>query len=535
MARPSRFIPVYYAPDLDPSWDINPGVLNVIQNYVPTKRGTYSNFANGPTQNQSDAGTMAVATYGTPVTGYVFKAVSGAAGAARMFICTIGGKRRIVELTSAAAVTDRSKGATDYSASTTHWTMTNQGNAIIACNLYDAMQVSTSGVFADMGGGAPKAQVCCNNLGFVMVGNYNDGVNAYGDGWWCSALGNYASWTASLATQAANGRLLDTAGPIRAMAALRDSIIAYKDDSIYIGDYIGDTINGIIWGWRLVSDRVGCSSPHGVAVLNGVHYFLHRTGLYAFDGAQVSNIGTGVQRETLRRIGDFGALYNVQAAVDETEGVIYFGFAGTAVLTELFYILMLNVNTGRWGGCMSGSITWQEATSTNGHLYGFMHCTAGDLIQWKADGQWLYTAQGTGPVCIGTNDNGTTARLRIPAYGVAIVGSAGNATMFSGMLTIGPAMAALKRILLRLLYFGTQTATPTANVLHLRQEGAGTAPPSPPQGTAVSPAPTWNASDYGFDCSSPGTSDRVLQYSTTLSGPHEIGGVWVDIQGAGSE
>src|SRR5437879_2131421 len=108
------FQPIYLAPDLDPSWEINPGVLTSMVNYVPTKRGTYANFANGPTQSStiiSDAPGWDIATYGTPVTGYVFKAVSGAAGTARMFICSKGTHRRIIELTSAGVVTDRSKGA----------------------------------------------------------------------------------------------------------------------------------------------------------------------------------------------------------------------------------------------------------------------------------------------------------------------------------------------------------------------------------------------------------------------------------------
>ena len=80
-----------------------------------------------------------------------------------------------------------------------------------------------------------------------------------------------------------------------------------------------------------ISDKVGCSSPHGVAVFNDTHYFLHKTGVYAFDGAQVVPIGNAVQKEALRRIGDVANLSGAQSAVDEQEGVIYFGFPAKCV------------------------------------------------------------------------------------------------------------------------------------------------------------------------------------------------------------
>src|SRR5438132_1319236 len=389
------FQPIYLAPDLDPSWEINPGVLTSMVNYVPTKRGTYANFANGPTQSSTiinAASSWVLATYGTPVTGYVFKAVSGAAASARMFVCSKGSKRRIIELTSAGAVTDRSKGATDYSASTVQWTMCNQGNAIIACNLYDNTQVSTSAAFADLGGGSPKAQCCCSNLGFVMLGNYNDGTNAYGDGWWCSALGNYASFTASLSTQAANGRLLDTPGPIRSLVPWRDSIIAYKDDSIYIGDYVGDTINGVIWAWRVMSNSVGCASIHGVAVLNNVHYFLHRGIPYAFDGANVTAVGDHVQKFITGKTTDATGFTIGHAAVDENESIVVLSFATQSADAQLYYLLFLNIKTGRFGFGSAG-LNWQEITTGNGKLYAFMHCNVGDLQQWEPGGGTEFTGK----------------------------------------------------------------------------------------------------------------------------------------------
>lgn len=525
------YTPLVYAPDLDQSWGVNRGVCCFISGYVPTKRKTWANYANGPNQVMQNTTTWALATYGTPRAAYVFKNVLTGG---RFFVCTGGAKRRLIEMASTPSVTDRSKGATDYSASTVQWTMAAYGNAMIACNYYDAVQVSTSGAFADLSGSPPKAQLVATNMGFVVLADYDDGANQYGDGWACSALGNYTSWAASLATQAANGRLLATPGRIRALVSLRDSIVAYKDDSIYIGDYIGDTVNGVIWEWRLVSHNVGCSSPHGVAVYNDVHYFLHKTGVYSFDGAQVANIGFGVHKAIVSRLVDFQFLASAQIAVDDINGVIYFSFP-FQTSGQLDIGLSLNLNTGLWGGNMSLGYLWQSSNA-NAALYAYAHATTADVIAWDANGfggiypPALYRT----PVCVGTDD-ATNASIRQPDMAVdSGVDVLSNIT--TGWFATGPLVSFVRRIWLRLLYFGTQRANPTAVLAHLRQEGATTqAPPLWPTGVNVTPAPSWNASNYSFDVSSPGAADRLLQAQFIFNGPHEIAGAWLDMETADAE
>lgn len=511
-----QYLPVYFAPDLDPSWAVNPGILNYVSNYVPTKRGTLANFANGPTQDLSGPGTWSNAAYGKALTGYIFKKVTSGA---RLLIAS---SKRIVEFTAGGTQTDRSKSGTDYTTAAT-WTMTAQGNAIIAVSLANATQVSTSAAFSDLGGGSPKAQVCTSNMGFVMLGNYDDGTNQYSDGWWCSALFDYSSFTPSLATQAANGRLLATPGPIQAMVPLRDSIIAFKDDSVYVGDYVADTTNGIIWEWRLISDRVGCSSPHGVAVLNNVCYFLHKTGVYAFDGAQVTNIGNGVQKFVLGKLVDMGCLAKVQTGVDEQEGVIYFAFDGSVSSGVLSYLLFLNVNTGRWG--FSAGV-WQEA-GTTGAVHALVHASLGDVTQWATSGSYAIS-RGSAPIFVGTADTtATTEKMRIPAYNAAVVNATvANANMYTGWLASGPALSMIGRLTPRLLSYGTQAATPAMLLGHARREGDQTAGQLTSAGSA-----SWNPSDYCFDCTSlVGSEDRVLQALMTFRGAHEIGGVAHDTE-----
>lgn len=525
----SQYVPLFYAPDLDQSWQVNSGICNFISGYVPTKRKTWASYANGPNQVTPHTATWTLASLGKPLTGYIFKNVLTGA---RFFVCTGRTHYRLLEMTLPAAVTDRSKGSTDYSASTTQWTMAAYGNAMIACNYYDPVQVSTSGAFADLTGSPPKAQLVATNMGFVMLADYDDGTNQYGDGWWCSALGNYTSWAPSLATQAANGRLLATPGRIRALVSLRDSIVAYKDDSIYIGDYVGDTVNGVIWEWRLVSHNVGCSSAHGVAVYNDVHYFLHKTGIYTFDGAQVSNIGFAVHKEIINRVGDFAMLANAQIGIDDVNGVVYFAFP-LADSSVLDLGLSLNINTGLWGGHMSGDNMWQS-TTPGAPLYAYVHASTADLMAWDATAPSYQPSVFRTPVCLGSDDlvNGS---VRQPAL-LVDPGVSTNSSVTTGWFADSPLLSFVRRIWIRLVYFGTQRATPFANVLHLRQEGAVVfAPPETPLGVSAVPAPSWNANNYCFDVSSPGAADRLLQVALVFNGPHEIAGVWFDMVTADAE
>jgi hypothetical protein len=535
--RRPDFTRPFFAPDLDPSWNVNPGIVTGMDNFVPLRRDTYANWGCGSTQLFESGLTWTSASYGTPLAAYIFK---GQLSGARFFVCS---KTKIIELTAPSTITDRSKGGGSYSSSTVQWTMVSQGNVILAANLKDAMQVSTSGIFSDLGGGSPKAQCLATNLGFVMAGNYDDGVNAYGDGWWCSALGNYASWTASLATQAANGRLLDTPGPITCMKGLRDSIIAYKADSIYVGDYIGDTTNGVIWAWRPISDKVGCSSPHGVAVLNDRHFFLHRTGAYMFDGAQVTNIGAGINGwlcgfDTDLYAGSWMAsvsgLATVQASVDEIENIIMW-FADISGSTNIKTGPCYNAQTGRWGFIGQAHDNylgaWQGA-GTGGRVYAILRATASDLVAWDStlDGSTLKT------VIVGSSDTGTNIALRMGRYGFAPPGTADSAGVTLG--TFAPAdgltMGTLNRIRLRLLIYDSPVVIPTLTTYMQRDEvGTTIDDPTVSPNLMGSKAGSWNSADSCFDIHVSGRN-FVLTTMNFAAGM-ELCGLVADVNWSGME
>ncbi len=418
MSQQPKYYPIYFSPDIDPSWTINPGILIDVSDAIPTRRNTLKSYAASSAGDLTVLGTFSEATYGIPLWGQILKSVVSVSGITTVAESVIGTTKRLLSIQSSGpSFYDASKGGTDYSTAT-GWTFTTYGNDVIACSKANPPQKATLAdggmVFADLGGSPPKAKVCVTQKNFLMLGDCNDGVNDLGDQVWWSGLGNDATWTPSLATQAGNYRLLDTPGPVCALVNLRDTVIAYKEDSIYVGDYQGATLQ---WTWRVVSDRVGCSSPHGVAVVNGIHYFMHRSGLYRFDGASVMPIGAPISRYLASKITKQKLYGFVQAAHEESENCIYW-FFGTN--TDVDYVrskaLVWNYQSNTFGFI---SNAWAVSGSEG------MRCVVPATL---TDYGWSWSttlAQATTNLTLlGTTDTaGGTAKLRFPSFGANASGA----------------------------------------------------------------------------------------------------------------
>lgn len=341
----SSLIPLYFAPDLDPSWEVNPGVLTEVRNMVPTSRGTLQNYVCTDTELVDDFDAYTDASFTTngnvAVSAAILKSSEGfSSGSSRLILGTTT-KLFSNSSTTAGSYTlndvTRTTGG-DYSA--TEWVFDNYGNKVIATEWVGGgtatgtPQTSTGTAttkFGNLTTSAPRAQLCCVQKGMLLLANVSDGSTTLTDGWMCSGLYNVNSWTtlggaANLTTQANNGRLLETPGPICALVKQRDYVVAYKPNSIYIGQYTGNPYG---WSWRLITNEVGQSTPNGVAVVNGLHYFLHSSGVYVFDGSYPKNIGTGVVNNYIQRVMSSDITWGlaIRTAVDERRGIIYWFFS----------------------------------------------------------------------------------------------------------------------------------------------------------------------------------------------------------------
>lgn len=328
-----------FAPDMNID---QPGIILGGSGFVPSIRGV------APVKSLVSAGLPALAA-----------ACKGAASvrlvddSRRMFA---GTTTKLYEAAT-SSWTDVS-GAVYTTGTDNRWRFAQFGNDTIATNYADAVQKSTSsGSFSALGGTPPKAAIVETCAGFVMLFDYNDGVNVYHDGWWCSALQNDASWTPSIATQAANGRLLDTPGSVRAAKALGNIMVAYKERSMYLGFYDGPPV---IWRWQLVPGDVGAVSQEAVVnvLINGspAHIFAGFDDIYIFDGTRPVSIG-GPIKNWYNANSSAQYRYKTQIMHDRGKQTIYIYLPDSS--GNLTTCVPYNYRTNKWG--YLGTITAIES------------------------------------------------------------------------------------------------------------------------------------------------------------------------------
>lgn len=427
-----KYFPIYFAPDLDPSWGVNPGLLIDVAQLIPTKRNTLASYAASSTQDLS--GSFSSATYGVAICGAIVQRTNGTG---RMIV---GTTKRLMEHTGTAWV-DVSAGGADYSAAA-DWNFTTFGNDLIAVSKANAVQVSTAqaSAFTALAGAPPKASVCASNKNFVLLGDCNDGTNDLGDQiWWCG-LGNDTTWTVSASTQAGNYRLRDTPGKVTALVNLRDTVVAYKEDAVYVGNYQGAALQ---WTWRLVSDKVGCAASKGVVVVNGIHYFLHRTGVFRFDGASVQPIGQSVNKFLFTKMGKQSAFASAQAVYDEHESVIIWYFKNNGASGAASGIdcgLALNIQTGQFGYIDN---VWEAVAGAS--VQGVVSATLAGQAAWDA----TLGASTNSILTVGATSGTTTVRKTAFAAATTsttmrfYTGDVGDETSFKLLRRIKPRMFTL--------------------------------------------------------------------------------------------
>ena len=319
-----------FAPDVDPT---TPGVIVDCSNLLPTLKG----WRAAPTP----------ASLGMPALASTCRGLTVARkldGTWRVFA---GTGTALLEAVGSSWV-DQSRVGGYSNPAEARWRFCQFGNITLAANRTDALQQSLGTTFADVAT-APKAAIIETVAGFVMAFDVVDtagtGFGDQPDGWWCSALRNQADWTPAIATQSANGRLLDTPGAIRAGRRLGGDIVAYKERSMYLGRYVGPPI---IWAWTLIPGEIGALSHEAVVDIGTAHVFLGPDDFYLFDGTRPASIGASLREWFFARL-DPSYQYKVQSLHDRKNAVVYWfypvvGSGGT--LTEW---VAFHYKANKWG------------------------------------------------------------------------------------------------------------------------------------------------------------------------------------------
>ncbi|MBK6806639.1 MAG: hypothetical protein IPG84_18220 [Betaproteobacteria bacterium] len=414
---------------------------------------------------------------------------------------------------------DRSKGG-GYSASTNDWTWTQYGDTTIATNLYNQVQYSSAGAFADLAGSPPKAQLIASNMGFVMLANINDGA-AKPDGWACCGLEDITDWTPTSTNQADSNRLYDTPGPIRALEPLRDSIIAYKDDSIYSAEYVGDLVNGIIWQWRLISDKVGASSAHGVCRVNDQHYFIHRSRFYVFRRCGGAEDRAGMHQFPVRPRTAGADPTTAQVAYDARENIVCFTwmvvYRGRDA--QAFY----NIETGKWSHGAGQTFTAGSAVGGDYYSAGIVKASQSDLIAFDA----TITTDTPSLVLIGKSDTLIAANaIAYNAAGTAPVTS----QMRTGAIGDGIDSVTLDEVRPRMTNFTVGT-TPTATFYADNNEMNVRISDRPPETLDTTYTAAWHAATPSIQW--PRVGKFVSANMVFTNNAMEVGGLYLKLLQAG--
>lgn len=320
-----------YAPDSDPSVE---GILTNCNQLIPTVRGFRSAFSPLSTGQSALAGTC----QGAAVLEKLDRTTRFFAGTAT----------KIYEASGNAWV-DVS-GTAFSPASDVRWRFAQFGDVSLATNKSDRIQSSSvSGTFAGIAT-APKAEILETVNNFVFAFATNEAI--YGDSpnrWFCAALGSYSDWTPNINTQCASGILTGSPGKILAGRRFGDQIVAYKEKSMYLGNYVGSPV---IWDFRQIPGEVGALSQEVVVNIGTPeqpkHIFMGTDNFYSYDGSRPVPIGNQltekVFNEELYRTYSYLSL----ALHDPVRRNIYFYYCSSNKLTP-DKCVVYNYKTGAWG------------------------------------------------------------------------------------------------------------------------------------------------------------------------------------------
>ncbi|TEA78641.1 hypothetical protein [Allopusillimonas ginsengisoli] len=269
------------------------------------------------------------------------------------------------------------------------WRFAQFGNVTLAVNQQDVMQASASGAFADIDG-APKVRIIEVVAGFVMALATTDTINGdEPDRWWCSGLYDHTAWAPSQATQAATARFIDSPGEIRAGRKLGNTMVVYKENSMYIGEYVGPPV---IWAWQQVPGEIGASSQEAVVSIGTAHLFFGADDFWIFDGSRPVPIGAPI-RDWFLEHSNPKYRYRIQGYYDRLAAVVYWHYASSDSIGELDACLAYNVKTQRWGKVTRPISAFVEyaAPGVTYDTLGNLYETYDDIADIPYDSpQWFY-------------------------------------------------------------------------------------------------------------------------------------------------
>jgi hypothetical protein len=316
---------VGFAPDADAT---TPGVLTSVTNLIPWEQGM-----KGAPTGVTPSGVPALAS--TCIGAAV---VTKLDGSRRVFA---GTTTKLYELTGSSWV---DSGGTYTGGSDARWSIAQFGDSTLASNLQDSIQRSSGASFSAIAG-APKAKIIFSVGTQIMALNTNDGTSKP-DGWHCCATYDETSWTPSLATLCASGRVVSQPGAFTAGGRLGDYAVGYKEKSLFLGQFVGAPT---VWDWAQVpGGDAGCVGQEAWCDVGGAHFVVGMDNFWLFDGSRPVPIGDDLLRQWFYNNSSPNYRFKTQCVCDRQNNVVWvFYCSNTSSVPDK--ALVFHMKSKLWG------------------------------------------------------------------------------------------------------------------------------------------------------------------------------------------
>lgn len=376
---------VGFLPDADPTI---PGVIVDGDNLVPTFRGYRDAFVIEP-QTAAFSGGLSRGAAFLRNLGNIPYTFVGTASALLYY----GGN----------SWSDLSKSGGYNLVEPNRWSFRQFGNVSLASAIGTKIQASAGGaVFADVDSDAPQASYLAVSQGFVIA--YR--LSTQADGWHCSALQDHTDWTPSLATQSATNRFFDTPGPITGARELGESVVVFKERSMYWHRYVGVPV---IWASECIDNEIGAICNEAIVDVGNALMFIGEHDIYIFDGTRPVPIGEGIREWFFSRLW-WSQRWATRGAFDRERMLVYWWYQRAGSPSGLPEdAIVYNLRTRKWGHTSGYPVTDALSYAIDTGFVGI------------ANRESLYVVNDSKLATF--NPTGTTARIRLGWMGDDMISS----------------------------------------------------------------------------------------------------------------
>lgn len=304
----------------------------------PGVAGTLTEATNVVPQLVGYGAFQTASNYSSAASENVFSAASAIYGSGLELFA--GGATKIFKFDKTTTLLSNVSKAGGYTASTS-WDFTQFGNAVIAANDKNILQVwymGTSTSFADLSVSAPIAKFVTVVRDFVVSANIGSGLYPNRVQW--SDLNDETDWVAG-ATSQADFQDLSDGGNITGLTGGEFGLVL-MENAIARMTYSGSPF---FFQFDIISRNLGCVEPGSVAQYGNTTFFLSDNGFYSCNGQQLEPIGAEKVDQFFLNDANQGYLSRMSASIDPLRKLVIWEYFNNDQENAL---LIYNWQVKRW-------------------------------------------------------------------------------------------------------------------------------------------------------------------------------------------